>query len=258
MGIGEVSDTADSIHIRVEPILPRAKLMFDFLTKNFVVLSAVIVASAAAYSMLFLTSYLGVFDWNLVWLIEYSDLAKFGLMAVALISPILVILTNQFDALYKTLVLKDKSYRWAGWVFATLIVLVAASGIYIDLKDKNGQATYHLMYAIAALSALGFMWVICRDFDALKNNPRFSTLYNHAVLLAIALGFVGVAHGFYVKDVSKQVSEITTKKETFKDAKIVLMLSHHIVFISGGRVVTIPAADLVELVSDVQGINLLP
>jgi NADH:ubiquinone oxidoreductase subunit 6 (subunit J) len=231
--------------------------MLDYLTRYFVGLSAIVVVAAAAVSMLFLTAYLTVFDWNLVWLVEYSDLAKFGLMAVAIISPLLAMLGNQLDAFYKWVALKQKEYRKLVWFLVAIVFFGAAFSIYMDIQHKSGLATHHLMNAVSILIAFSLMWLAFGGSDAWRNRD-WSAIFNHTVLIALSLGFFGGTYGFYVKDASKQRSEITTKNETFKAVKIVMMLSHHIVFLSDGKVITVPAGDLVKIVSEILPSNLLP
>ena len=55
------------------------------ITKNFVALSAAVTIFSIALAMAFLLSYLSVFDWNLIWIIEYTDLLKFG--AIGMVIP---------------------------------------------------------------------------------------------------------------------------------------------------------------------------
>jgi hypothetical protein len=52
----------------------------DLVTKHFAVLSTVITVSGVMISSIFFASYLAVFDRSLIWLIELSDLAKFGIL----------------------------------------------------------------------------------------------------------------------------------------------------------------------------------
>jgi hypothetical protein len=45
----------------------------SFLTSNFAALSALTVIFAVLWSTVFLSAYLSVFDWQLIWIIEYPD-----------------------------------------------------------------------------------------------------------------------------------------------------------------------------------------
>ena len=123
--------------------------MLEFLNKYFIVLSATAAVAASVFSMVFLTSYLAVFDWSLVWLIESSDVAKFGLMAVAIVSPLLATLSNNLNAFHGWFAQKQKGYLWVILILVALIVAGSASNIYHDIKQQTGQGTYHLMYGLS-------------------------------------------------------------------------------------------------------------
>jgi hypothetical protein len=58
----------------------------EWLTKNFAVVSAVLVFAAATGAVFFMFGYLSTFDWTLIWLVEYTDLAQLFLIVGGLIS----------------------------------------------------------------------------------------------------------------------------------------------------------------------------
>jgi hypothetical protein len=60
----------------------RATQALEFVTKHFVVVSTFAVMTSSVCATVFLYSYLAVFDWRLVWIIEYSDIFKATLVAL--------------------------------------------------------------------------------------------------------------------------------------------------------------------------------
>ena len=54
--------------------------------ENFVVVSALAFAIGVALATTFLAAYLSVFDWHLMWFVQYTDILTFGLIAVGVIS----------------------------------------------------------------------------------------------------------------------------------------------------------------------------
>ena len=66
--------------------LQRLNGAMDFITKHFAVLSVALAVFGATTSIIFIAAYLRVFDWRLIWIIEYADVLKIGLIAVALFS----------------------------------------------------------------------------------------------------------------------------------------------------------------------------
>jgi hypothetical protein len=69
--------------------------MLDFITKHFAALSAFAIGVASTTTMLFLSPYLSVFDWSLIWLVEYGDVGKFILIGVGLLGSILAVLVDK-------------------------------------------------------------------------------------------------------------------------------------------------------------------
>jgi hypothetical protein len=65
-------------------MMVQAGRVLDFITKYFVVLSAVAIAAGSSIVIIFIYGYFAIFDWNLIWIIEYPDIAKFTLIVIAL------------------------------------------------------------------------------------------------------------------------------------------------------------------------------
>jgi hypothetical protein len=66
----------------------RAKMVavLDFLTKHFLVLSTVITSVMTASTLIFIASYLSMFDFSLTLIIEYTDILKFVFIALGIAS----------------------------------------------------------------------------------------------------------------------------------------------------------------------------
>src|SRR4051812_36071906 len=106
--------------------------MIEFTTKHFAVLSTVVTAAAVVAVTVFLTAYLAVFDWSLVWLVEYSDIAKFGLIALAFLSGSIYFINMYADDLRRM-----TSTGLEGWnvkLFFAVWVLIFAGEI---LANQN-------------------------------------------------------------------------------------------------------------------------
>lgn len=225
--------------------------MLDFLTRHFLVLSSVVIGVASAISMLFLAAYLAVFDWSLIWLIEYSDLAKLFLIGTALLSSVISTMLNYLYNLLMWLQHQVKNHKWIVIVGLALTALVGAGSIYYDIKTANGHASYHAFRLASTVLGVFLIYLLLTEFDQWKQ-LKWLSIVNDISLLVLALGTFGATFGYYVKDVSKDFAQITTKNETFENAKIVVMLSHHLAFFSERRVIVIPAADLVKITAQIQ------
>ena len=225
--------------------------MLDFLTKHFLVLSALLIGGASAVCMLFLAAYLTVFDWNLIWLIEYADVAKLFLIGAALLSSVITAALNYAWDFLAWLKHQMKGFKWGFIIGLILIVSAGGYSIYNDVKTGNGHATYHGFRLAATLSGILLFYMMFTDADKWKQLNWLSIL-NFASTFVFVLGIFGATYGYYVRDVSKNVTQITTKNETFEKAKVIMFLSHHLAFLSEKRVIVIPTSDLVRTLAEVQ------
>jgi hypothetical protein len=61
-----------------------AKLL-EFFTRHFAAISAIVVLLGVFNATVFLFAFLRVFDWRLIWMVEYADILKIGLVAVGVL-----------------------------------------------------------------------------------------------------------------------------------------------------------------------------
>jgi hypothetical protein len=222
--------------------------MLDLITKNFLVFSSLVLGVASTISMLFLTAYLGVFDWNLVWLIEYSDLTKLFLIGVGLIASFLTSIIYWFQDVHTWLVARAPNQFWFFVIMCVLVIPFPLIMLYLDYRSANPLLIYH---ALRALSWFLFALLIVVAFQR-SGNWRvvgWKTIGNDFAGLALFVTIVGLTLGHYVKDVSEYSRTITTKGGKFDGVKVIMFLSHHVAFLSDRKVVVVPTSDVTEIVS---------
>ncbi|MCA6124576.1 hypothetical protein J6500_22160 [Bradyrhizobium sp. WSM 1704] len=224
--------------------------MLEFLTKHFIVLSTLVIGGASAVAMLFLAAYLAVFDWNLIWLVEYTDIAKLFLIGTALLSSAIATALNYAWDLLAWLKHQMKVYKWGLFVGIALVIGAGVYSIHNDVKTGNGYAAYHVFRMLSTIGVVSLLYLLFREAEQLKQLNWLSIL-NVASSTVFALGIFGATYGYYVRDVSKNVMQITTKSETFENAKVIMFLSHHLAFLVEKRVVVIPTADLIKVLAQV-------
>jgi hypothetical protein len=64
----------------------------QFIKDNFVLVSAAALLIGVALSTTFLAAYLSVFDWHLLWFVQYTDIITFGLLALGIVSGSITLL----------------------------------------------------------------------------------------------------------------------------------------------------------------------
>jgi hypothetical protein len=72
----------------------------EWVTTNFAALSAVLVLGAATASVVSVLSYLSVFDWTLIWLLEYSDLTKLFPILGSLLGSLIISISGILNLVY--------------------------------------------------------------------------------------------------------------------------------------------------------------
>src|SRR5262245_55412720 len=77
---------SDQAQTSFAPEEPAARRLLNFITAHFAVFSLLGLVVTVLCSTLIVYGYLSEFDSQLIWIIEYTDILKFGLVALALIS----------------------------------------------------------------------------------------------------------------------------------------------------------------------------
>lgn len=198
--------------------------------------------------MVVLSAYLAVFDWNLIWLIEYGDLTKMCLIGAALISSSTMTIIYQAQDIYSWVV--KKSSRWKTTVLVGVGIGVVLTGIqiYFDVRSDSDLFYYHLFRQASLLILLLLVYTGFRDYEHWLNG-NWIAISNQIAVLTFFLGTAGAAYGYYVKDVSTYSREILTVDGKYPDAKIIMFLSHHVAFMSGKSVIVVPTSEIKRILS---------
>jgi len=113
--------------------------MFEFLQRNFALVSAGLFGVSVTTIVVLVFSYLSVFDWTLIWILEYSDVAKFLLLAIALLFGVLGIVTPLAQNVYLWLANNSKSHRTAFLALLGVWALILAFNLISDYASRSGN-----------------------------------------------------------------------------------------------------------------------
>jgi hypothetical protein len=223
--------------------------MMDFATKNFLVLSSIVLAVSAALSMVVLGSYLAVFDWNLIWLIEYGDLTKLFLIGAALVSSVATMLIYQAQDMYSWIIKGAKSWKVVIWATVAINLLIHGVAVYYDVHSGNGLEFYNAFRGASFLLFVFVIYIAFRDYQVWQTG-NWIAISNQIAGWIILLGMVGATYGYYVKDVvGANARDVWTKEEKFFNAKIIMLLSHHVAFIADKNIIVLPTSEITRIVS---------
>jgi hypothetical protein len=219
----------------------------DFLTKHFLVLSLALALIASGISMLFLAVYLSVFDWSLIWLIEYSDLTKFFLLGAALFLTVVVIGANLIHTfVVLTMDTRKNQIIW-GSILGSVLLSLFAFPIYRDFQRGLYPPSFHVYLLFSALMGVAVLIRFSRSTGRSFGWRAFAT---DIAVLAFSISVFGNTFGYYVRDQSSNLQDVSTKDATYTGAKIIMMLSHHIAFVAQGHIIVLPSADITKIVAN--------
>jgi hypothetical protein len=244
MGI-EMSDTtgASTKLPATEPAKPAvapAQILAS-IRDNFVLVSAAAVLLGVTLSTMFLAAYLSVFDWHLLWFVQYSDIITFGLLAVGVIGGSLTFIQSAAQTMLGLFGMKGKA-RWTHGAF--LLVLVAGI-IAFQLwgAERAGEGFWHILMGATVLGLSIVLIMQLVGYIATATVPNST----QAFYLILSLGFTTVSLGQwlgYSVQESAKGQEITLKDKTLSDMKVVLVMSRHTILLKDGMLYVLPTGDI--------------
>jgi hypothetical protein len=199
--------------------------VLTFLAGNIASLSAIGVVATVVCSTLFLYGYLSVFDWRLIWIIDYSDIFKIGLVTLAALAGAIVILLFGLQMFLRALRVEGSRRRGQIAFLATLTGL--AWGIFALLLLSRQPGPYsHAIFALLLVLALGFYVVaggLLTGFVALTTERALGL----SALLFMAVGAAGWTFGILTKFSEGSRYDVFLKDREMADVRLVLFTSHH-------------------------------
>ena len=148
----------------VKPIPPAE--IFRFLRENFTVISGLAVVGGIALATIFLSSYLAVFDWHLLWFVQYTDILTYGLIALGLVGGSFLLVQPLTQTALSFDALQEKSRR--KWRIALPIIFLALLAIELYGAIKHGDGYFHILFG-AIVIGVGVVLILL-----LLNYVRFA------------------------------------------------------------------------------------
>jgi hypothetical protein len=220
--------------------------MLEILSKHLALLSGAAVLLASMIVMVFIYAYLSVFDKALVWMIEYTDIAKFGLLAVVLISAFFTHFIYVIENSYRLMVQKSALIQYIIIVILLSIISVPCYGIYDAFINNTCLMEYHI-YLLSS-----YILVLAVIFDSIKiphTKIDFLDVSRRITLLIFILTSVGRTTGLHVRDVMSYQHNISINGNELSNAKIIMILSHHSIFYVGKDIIVAQTAQVNKIIT---------
>src|SRR5262245_18309714 len=239
----------DQAQTRFAPEEPATQKLLSFITAHFAVFSLLSLVAIVLCSTLFMYGYLSTFDLQLIWIIEYTDILKLGLVALALISSAIVLVIMALQSIYIVFLIAFRAYEgkdrtssigWAPFLLVMfgLLVLGAATMLPSEMFRP-------LFVSVALLLA------ICTfTLRIIENQPPIFYISLLLVTLTGSVPVFGRTLGVYTKySKSDLAHDVFLRDRQMSNVRLVLFTSHHTVFYAGTDVVVLPTSEIVKIVA---------
>jgi hypothetical protein len=156
---------------------------------------------------------------------------------------------------YVYIVEKRRINKWSG-IFLILsisiyfIILIIAI-FYYYINNEEGRGYYALTRLGSILITIFWLFSIRQDIINWPNIPRLEIL-SGIFLVFLSIYIFGTTYGLSVR-FSTNHSDVWVKDaQSLHDATIILLLSHHSIFLAGKMIVTIPSSNVIRIAHTIE------
>jgi hypothetical protein len=227
--------------------LQRLNGAMDYITKHFAVVSVIVAVLGATLAIIFIEAYLRVFDWRIIWIIEYTDILKIGLIVVAVLSSFsFYVWSSAKDAIN---IATQPERSWAFVHLFALTLWCASLGFYL-WRDYHSPEPYwglHINLHLAIIALIG-LWLFAINFS--RDFPNLTGTQIAWIIFVVTgnVSILGSAFGYYTRDTGGFLHDVYLKDKELRSVGLVLLTSHHVVLYTKDKtVVIVPAGDVVRL-----------
>jgi hypothetical protein len=217
----------------------------EWLSKNLASLSAVCLLVSFGVAIWFISSYFAVVDSNLIWILEYPDLAKLTIILFALFVSVSSLYFSYFQQSFFAKRASNRYFLYA--MLAIAFVVDFSFNVHHAINSHDGLRAYYIDRSIlVVLLGLLFVIFIVNGEEILRLNDAGWMIVAGAIIL-LFVGQAGRTYGGFIKSASTSYVTASTKREVLSSAKLIAMFSHHVALYWHGRVVLLPTADIIQL-----------
>jgi MFS family permease len=222
---------------------------------HFVLISALTVAVGVGLSTTFLASYLSIFDWHLIWFVQYSDIVTFGLVAIGIVTGSFTTLQGLTQLVLSSIDAKiTRRQVWAAvLIFLALFLFALVSVI------RRGEGYFHVVDGAGTLGMGVFLLVLVARAIEKQQWPSIRHAISIFIIATVTTALFGQWLGFSVKETSLFNQDVDIKGNTMTNVKLVIVMSRHTILLKDGVLYVLPTADISKFrTADKQAKPLIP
>jgi hypothetical protein len=214
----------------------------QFVKDNFVVASAAALLIGVALATTFITAYLSVFDWHLIWFVQYADIITFGLLAAGIVSGSVTVLQGPVQAV---LAGATREQRRSGLV---IVLLLATAGLAFNVWGAvhRGEGFFHILSGFAVIGTGVVLIFVCASHVEANRLPTAVQCVFMLLLLVTGAGGLGRWLGESVDETSDFNQDVFLKDQTLDNVKLVIVMSRHTVLLKDGALYVVPTGDITK------------
>lgn len=225
----------------------RAVAYLKFANEHMALFTVMIAGLGLVSSLLFITGYLMVFDWRLIWVIEYQDLIKIGLIAVVFVFSLLISVNAYLAVGYDAAFGNGTRRKIAIIVVASMFILTFGGKFYGDWNSKSPQWIYHVIQLLTA--ALFFALAV--RVASIANRSAIMTVENilsDALIMAFFVGLLGFNFGHYTRYSKGFRDTVVLDDAILTNTGVIMYTSHDLILsTSDSTILIVPASRLKEI-----------
>jgi hypothetical protein len=230
-----------------KPAAPDFAAVAGRLTSNFALASATAIGFAVFCSTIFLYAYIRVFDSRLIWLVEYTDVLKVGLIAIAVASGFAFFVWMVVDDAYTWATKDDKGTKWNKWSWPVLIFVSMLAWLYDEYANPTAVGPRYVLIVNIHTSVfmLGVVTMRMVQFVHGLQNVTARGLFFVILLITLFVGSLGSSFGYYTRDGwTGWDQRIVLEGEILPSARLIMVTSRHAVVYADRATIVVPADDL--------------
>jgi hypothetical protein len=218
--------------------------VWSLLRENFAIVSGLAVVTGITLAIIFLFSYLSIFDWHLIIFVQYADVITFGIIAAGVVSGSFMIVYNtaQYFVYLPQESKRFRRLRWLtdGGVALAVLVFLLWSSIRV------GSGYFHIVDGVLLLARVVFIVRRALKHIRAKERPTLSQVASYGVLVFLMTALCGRWLGDTVLEMPEFSQNVRVKNSTIDSVKVVIVMSRFTVLLKNKMLYVVPTSDITE------------
>jgi hypothetical protein len=213
-----------------------------FLSEHFALISALVFVVATLAAAVFMYAYVSVFDWRLIWLVEYSDVLKVGLVGVGVVSGF-----AGFVWSVASNISADTKRRGVPAIFGGVLWSISLTvALWTEYRSDEPKYMLPILIHLCVIAVCIQSYIFVGSFkDITRVNAKHLLVNIFALVATVTL--IGSTVGHWNRDTSGFKRDVSLKEGVLREVGLVMITSHHAVLYGNETVTVVPIADVTKI-----------